>query len=181
MNRPQSRRFRVEALSLSALVLALAVLSGGPAVGQVASIAMSKTVGTLSNPVGTTNALSITGPGAVYYFYRIVNTGALSVTVQDLVDSQLGHLLGSPSTLAPGGSFTVTQSAFLTRTTVNLATVTASELLSTTIIATGTDAATVSVLPGPLGQAIPVLSRSGLATLLVLVAGAGLVLLRKLV
>ena len=172
---------RVGAWSLASPLLVLAVLSGAPAEGQVASIALSKTVGL--NPVvpSTSNILTVTGSTAVTYFYRIVNTGTLSVTVQDLVDSKLGHLLSSPSTLRPGGSFTVTQSAVLTQTTVNLATVTASDLLTTTIVATGTDSAQVSVLAGPQEAAVPVLSRSGLALLTVLLAGTGLVLLRKLV
>ena len=142
----------------------------------LASIALTKTVGTDPAVCASTGAITVTNQSQadVVYCYQVLNTGNITLTVHDLVDSELGVLLsGFPYALAPGASAFLTEAATLTETTVNTATWTAG--LAGIATATAGGLATVSFQT----IAIPALSRTGIALLLLVVAAAGLVLLRR--
>jgi hypothetical protein len=141
------------------------------------SIVLTKTVGTDPTVCAGTGMITIVNQyqANVYYCYQVLNTGDITLTVHDLVDSELGTLLAAfPYSLGPGASYFVTQSATLTETTANTATWTAG--LAGIASATADGEATVDFQ----SIIIPVLSRTGIALLLLLVAAAGLVLLRRL-
>jgi hypothetical protein len=114
-----------------------------------AAITLDKTVGTNSSTCATTDTVTIDTNTTVYYCYEVTNTGNITLTRHDLVDSELGTILTDfPFTLVPGASAFITQSATITQTTVNTATWTAS--LPTLpdfgpVSASATDAATVTV------------------------------------
>lgn len=114
-----------------------------------AAITMDKTVGLSSSTCATTNSVTIDTNTTVYYCYEVTNTGTITLTRHDLVDSELGAILTDfPFTLVPGASAFITQSATITQTTVNTATWTAS--LPTLpdfgpVSASASDAATVTV------------------------------------
>lgn len=120
---------------------------GPPASG--AAITMDKTVGTNSSTCATTNTISVDISTTVYYCYEVTNTGDITLTRHDLVDSELGTILTDfPFTLVPGASAFITQSATITQTTINTATWTAS--LPTLpdfgpISASASDVATVTI------------------------------------
>jgi len=145
-----------------------------PAVAQDASIVLTKTVGLDPEACATSPVLTITNPTLVYYCYEVLNTGNLTLTVHDLVDTQLGTLLSAhPYALAPGASVYITEAATIAAQTVNTATWTA------TAPGIGSDASSATAVVNFQLVNIPLLSRSGLAVLLLLVAGAGLLLLRR--
>ena len=168
-------RVRVWALSLTALAGAGALATAQPQ--PLPSIVLTKTVGTDPTVCAGTGMITIVNQyqANVYYCYQVLNTGDITLTVHDLVDSELGTLLAAfPYSLGPGASYFVTQSATLTETTANTATWTAG--LAGIASATADGEATVNFQ----SIIIPVLSRTGIALLLLLVAAAGLVLLRRL-
>jgi hypothetical protein len=141
-----------------------------------ASIILTKTVGTDPTACASTGTITVTNQSQadVFYCYQVLNTGNITLTVHDLVDSELGVLLsGFPYALAPGASTFLTQAATLSETTVNTATWTAG--LAGIASATAGGEATVNFL----SFNIPALSRTGIALLLLLVAATGLVLLRR--
>ncbi len=118
---------------------------GGPAIG------FTKTVGTDINECATTGSI-IVGPGTdVYYCYEVVNTGTFTLTLHDLVDTELGTILDDfPFSLTPGASVFVTQTANITTTTINTATWTAFNA-GPVDVASASDSATVLVnQPAPL-------------------------------
>jgi hypothetical protein len=142
------------------------------------SIVLTKTVGTDPSVCAGSGLITVVNqPHAdVYYCYQVLNTGDVTLSVHDLVDSQLGTLLSAfPYALPPGASTFLTQNATLTQTTANTATWTASLAGIASATAGGQAAVEFQYVN------IPVLSRSGLALLLLVVAGAGLVLLRRYV
>ena len=91
-----------------------------------ASIEMDKTVGTDGGTCAASNEITVTEPAQVYYCYRVTNTGPVTLTRHDLEDSELGVILNNfPFTLVPGASAFITQTTFISVTTVNTATWTA--------------------------------------------------------
>ncbi len=112
-----------------------------------ASIALTKTVGTVAGVCATTSDITVMEGTEVYYCYQIQNTGNITLTTHDLVDTELGAILTAfPYDLAPGASSpTVIVPATLSVTTVNTATWTAYIVGGPT--ATATDSARVVVEP----------------------------------
>ena len=110
-------------------------------------IAFTKTVGTDPNVCATTGDI-IVGPGTdVYYCYDVVNTGTLTLTLHDLVDTELGTILDDFAfSLTPGSSVFLTQTANILTTTVNTATWTAFNA-GPVDVASASDSATVTVNP----------------------------------
>ena len=117
------------------------------------NIQLDKTVALDSDCVG--DDTMVVDPGtAVYYCYEATNTGYITFTMHDLVDSELGQLLdGYSLTLGPGSnSSTYTGPITISQTTVNTATWTAyNENEVPTDVISSTDSATVYVNePAPL-------------------------------
>ena len=87
-------------------------------------IDLVKTVGT--NPEECAITQEVTLPfwgGQVTYCYQVTNTGEITLTLHDLVDSHLGVILeGYPTNLAPEDSFWITQTVSISLTTANTAT-----------------------------------------------------------
>jgi hypothetical protein len=93
------------------------------------NIDFEKTVGTDPGACASNNVLDLPyGGGEVTYCYEVTNTGVVTLTEHDLVDSELGTLLsGFAHDLTPGSSVWITASTMITQTTVNLATWTAGD------------------------------------------------------
>ncbi len=111
------------------------------------SIILTKTVGTVPGMCATTDNITVMEGTEVYYCYQIQNTGNVTLTLHDLVDTELGTLLTAfPYDLVPGAlSPQVIVPATLSVTTVNTATWTAYIVDGPTAIAT--DMARVVVEP----------------------------------
>ena len=112
------------------------------------AIVLTKTVGLDANACATTDMITVPSGGVdVTYCYTVQNTGNITMTVHDLVDSELGTILSSfPYMLTPGASVFVTATANIAVTTVNTATWTASSVNPTSVVSS-TDSATVVVMP----------------------------------
>lgn len=145
------------------------------------SISVTKTVGTTPGVCATTSTLTVEPGTTVYYCYTVTNTGSVELGLHDLEDDQLGSLFsGVAYVLNPGASIdTVTLgvdiSAVITAPTVNVGTWTAYN------VAPGDGAqgqATATVNVGAV-EAIPTLSRTGLLILVVLLAMAGVLWIRR--
>jgi hypothetical protein len=112
-----------------------------------ASIALSKTVGLDAETCAQEKEIVIGAGTTVIYCYEITNTGTITLTRHDLVDSHLGAILTNfPFSLAPQASAFLTQSMTITQTTVNSATWTSYNPGPIDVVDT-TDAATVTVAP----------------------------------
>ena len=108
-----------------------------------AMIQLNKTVGTDPGVCATTNEISVAEGTTVTYCYEVANTGGVTLTMHDLVDSELGVILdGISFSLVPFASAFLTQSATLMQTTVNTATWTATDGITTAV---DIDTATVNV------------------------------------
>jgi len=108
-------------------------------------ISLNKTVGTDPSVCASSDDIIISGAGDVTYCYEVTNTGTVTMTTHDLVDSELGAIFsGLPIPLTPGASLWITQTAALTQTTVNTATWTAYNVGPTDVVS-DTDSATVTV------------------------------------
>jgi hypothetical protein len=109
-------------------------------------IDFTKTVGTDPSACATSDTLNLPyGGGEVTYCYEVTNTGTVTLTEHDLVDSELGTLLnGFAYSLTPGSSVWITASALITQTTVNLATWTAGDGVDTI---SRDSSATVNIAP----------------------------------
>ena len=80
-------------------------------------------MGTDENVCAVTSAISVTAGTKVTYCYYMVNTGALTLSVHTVVDSELGDLLHNfPVPIGPGNSAWFTTSASISNSTVNTAT-----------------------------------------------------------
>lgn len=111
------------------------------------NIRLDKTVGTDAHSCATTQVITVTAGTEVTYCYTITNTGLFSMTTHDLVDNELGVILsGSSYNLEPFAATFITQSAFITSTTINTATWTA--YTSGGDPATASDSATVVATEG---------------------------------
>lgn len=95
------------------------------------SILVTKTVGTDPAACAPTNDIDVVAGTDVYYCYSVENTGDVTLSLHDLVDSELGTIFtGLAYDLAPGSSVNtvaagLTISATIDATTVNTATWTA--------------------------------------------------------
>jgi len=111
------------------------------------SIVLTKTVGTVPGVCAMTDDITVMEGTEVYYCYQIQNTGNVTFTLHDLVDTELGAILTAlPYSLAPGAfSPQVIVPATLSATTVNTATWTAYVVGGPSAMAT--DTARVAVTP----------------------------------
>jgi uncharacterized repeat protein (TIGR01451 family) len=110
------------------------------------SISFEKTVGTDSSVCATTDVIDIIEGTAVTYCYRVKNGGPTTLTLHDLVDSELGVILnGFPYSLAAGASIFLTQTTTIFTDTVNMATWTGYNPGPTDVFS-ATDSASVNVL-----------------------------------
>ncbi len=118
---------------------------------QFAEIELTKTVGTEQGVCATTDAIEVAPGTDVFYCYEVTNSGTMTMTLHDLVDSELGTILsGFYYELGPGTSIDtvaagLTLSVTITDTVINSATWTASVPAGPTAVAV--DTATVTVLP----------------------------------
>jgi hypothetical protein len=112
----------------------------------IPSITLTKTVGLDPDSCAIADNLAVPAGTAVTYCYSVTNTGTVTLTTHDLVDSELGTILDDfPLVLPPAGSAYLTQTVMITQTTVNTATWTA--YTSGGQDTTASDSATVSVEP----------------------------------
>lgn len=158
--------------------------------GQPA-IEMTKTVGIDPSACATTNSITVPAGGGgtdVFYCYTATNTGDVTLDLHTVVDDQLGTVLGpgAAQTLTPTASYWFTATALITQTTVNSATWSATDAtggngVSASDTATVTQDAPTDVSLSSFNSDEAVLSPIWLATLLLIIAGFGLVLRRKLV
>jgi hypothetical protein len=89
-------------------------------------IELNKTVGTDPNACATSDSIVVPAGTEVTYCYEVTNTGTFSLTLHDLVDSELGTLLDDfPYTLLPSASAFITETTTINENTTNTATWTA--------------------------------------------------------
>ena len=148
-------------------------------------ISVSKTVGTTPGVCAASSNITVAPGTTVYYCYTVTNTGDVAFALHDLVDDQLGTILtGLNYALAPGASVnTVTAglsiSAVINVATTNVATWTAyNSAPGDGAQAQATAVVQVSAFEP---QSIPTLSELGLLALVLLLAVAGVLVLRRLV
>jgi hypothetical protein len=120
----------VSSLYGSADAVAVATVTIAPI---MLDVELTKTVGTDPDTCATTDEIEVGPDTPVYFCYTVENTGNFTVTLHNLVDSELGVLLTAfPLPLGPGQAISsadiggLTFSQTLTATTVNTATWTAS-------------------------------------------------------
>ncbi len=161
----------------------LVVVPASLIVSQTApSISVTKTVGTTAGVCATSSNITVPQGSTVYYCYTVTNTGDTAFAMHDLVDDQLGTIFsGLAYALAPGASIdTVTAglsvSAVINVPTTNVGTWTAYNAAAGDGVQ-GQATATVNVTAA---QAIPTLHGLGLLILVLLLAGAGVLALRRL-
>jgi PKD repeat protein len=112
------------------------------------AVELVKTVGLEENTCGTSNDIVVYPDTTVYYCYTVTNIGGTSFNLHSLNDDQLGDLpIDTNLILDPGESYYyISDPVIITDTTTNTATWIANlDLLS----ATGSDTATVTVIPEP--------------------------------
>lgn len=108
------------------------------------AISLEKTTGTDPSLCAANSEITVTAGSEVTYCFQVANTGAVTLTLHELVDSQMGTILSAfPYALAPGASAFLTQTIPITATTVNTATWTASnpgpvDVVSASAVATVT-------------------------------------------
>jgi hypothetical protein len=161
----------------------LVVVPASLIVSQTApSISVSKTVGTAAGVCATSSNITVPPGSTVYYCYTVTNTGDTAFALHDLEDDQLGTLFsGLAYALAPGASVdTVTAglniSAVINAPTTNVGTWTAYNQVPGDGVQ-GQATATVNVTAA---QSIPTLHGPGLLILVLLLAGTGVMALRRL-
>jgi hypothetical protein len=113
-----------------------------------AALDLVKTVGTDVNLCASTNSITVNNGALVTYCFDVTNTGAVTLSLHDLDDDQLGPILSSFSfDLGPGASVFITAATSVGPGDVtNTGTWTGSVIDGPT--ATDTDTATVTIL-GP--------------------------------
>jgi hypothetical protein len=111
------------------------------------SIALTKTVGLDPNLCSGDKEITTESGTTVTYCFEVTNTGPVTLTRHNLVDSHLDNLFsGFPFILIPDETLFVTETALITQTTINTATWTAYNP-GPVDSATASDAATVTVTP----------------------------------
>ena len=162
----------------------LVVVPASLIVSQTApSISVSKTVGTTPGVCATTSNITVPQGSMVYYCYTVTNTGDTAFALHDLEDDQLGTIFSGLSyALAAGASVdTVTAgldiSAVINVPTTNVGTWTAYNQVPGDGVQ-GQATATVNVTVAQ--EAIPTLDGLGLLILVLLLAGTGVLAIRRL-
>jgi hypothetical protein len=123
--------------------------------GGLAPITLNKTVGTDPSSCASNNQIGVDPDTTVTYCYEVTNNSAISLTLHDLADSELGNIFSSsPYTLTPGASFFVTVSTVITMETVNIGTWVAYNSGPTDVV-TATSTATVTILTAPIISVVP--------------------------
>ncbi|MGH2536739.1 MAG: DUF7507 domain-containing protein, partial [Candidatus Promineifilaceae bacterium] len=118
-------------------------------ISQEPAISLNKTVGLDADICASEDEVSVPAGTEVTYCYEVTNTGAVTLTLHDLDDSELGAILDAlPYSLVPGASAFLTQSAVIDADTVNTATWTAYNPGPIDVV-TATDTATVDVTGEP--------------------------------
>ncbi len=120
----------------------------GTVAAAVPDMIFDKTVGLDVNSCATSDEITVPAGGGgadVTYCYTMDNTGTTTLTYQTVDDDQLGTLLGPDAMIAvgPGQSYSFTETATITETTVNVATWYVTDGDGTDIIS-DTDTATVT-------------------------------------
>jgi hypothetical protein len=147
------------------------------------SIAVTKTVGTDPAVCAATSSITVPAGSTVYYCYTVTNTGDVAFGLHDLDDDQLGNIFtGLAYVLAPGASVNtvaagLTIPAVINVPTVNVATWTAYN----DVPADGVQGQATASVQIEAAQAIPTLHGLGLLVLVVLLAGTGVLVLRRVV
>ncbi len=109
-------------------------------------IRLDKTAGTDPSACAPTDEITVTMGTAVTYCYEVTNTGSVTLTIHDLVDSELGPVFTTLFyPLVPGASAFITQTAPVMTTTVSTGTWTAYNPDYTDVV-TATDTTTVTVV-----------------------------------
>jgi hypothetical protein len=129
-------------------------LDGEPPSQLSPEITLIKTVGSDPEFCGQSNSIDVPAGTQVTYCFDVTNSGTVTLTQHELVDSELGLLLDDTYPLVPGASRTITATAAIETTTVNTATWTAFNLGPTDVV-TSSDWATVTVVPAALIEVIP--------------------------
>lgn len=107
--------------------LGLSLAASDSALVEVASIAVTKTVGTDPTVCATGNALAVKAGDQVTYCFRVRNTGTVTLTQHTVVDNKLGTVASAlPYPLGPGATVFITRTATLNQSTDNTVTWTAS-------------------------------------------------------
>lgn len=107
------------------------------------ALTLTKTVGLDPEACATESELVLTEAAAVTYCYEVTNTGTLTLTTHNLIDSELGQLLTDFAyELAPTTSVFITETVEISTTTVNTATWSA----YTTVPEDGTEATAVATV-----------------------------------
>ena len=123
-------------------------------------LVLTKTVGLDSSECAATSTIALDSEGGVvYYCYQIENTGAFTFTLHELWDDPLGPIFDGSYNLEPGIVWWMTDTAYITQTTVNTATWTAYNPGPADVI-TATNIATVTVPSHPTYRIyVPLISR----------------------
>lgn len=153
-----SRRFIYLSLALLPIIVLVAFSSVMAGLDSIArdsdnglisqlspDIALAKTVALDPDSCGLTDALDIPAGTQVIYCYDVINTGTVTLTQHELVDSELGVLFDGTYQLVPGESISVTTAVTINTTTVNTATWTTYNPGPVDAVSS-TDSATVTVV-----------------------------------
>ena len=91
-----------------------------------AAIIVTKTVGVAPNNCATTQTIIVTPGTEVVYCYKVENTGDVTLTLHNLVDSELGVILnGTSFPFFPDSTAVLTRAAVIDTSTINVFTWTA--------------------------------------------------------
>lgn len=112
----------------------------------VASLSLTKTVGTDPGVCANTNSVTVGSESMVYYCYEVVNTGNEALLQHTLVDDHAGLILSNfPYNLLPSASAFITQAVQVTASVNAMAEWTGKTAAN--VLAKGTDDAEVIVIP----------------------------------
>ena len=161
-----NRRFAIfviiilPAFALAVFSSVLAELDPGGGLGDSVptgieqEIILRKTVALDLSSCGLQKELELPAGTEVIYCYEVTNTGSITLTQHELVDSELGTLFDGAVELSPGDTMSVTAAVAISSTIVNSATWTAYNPGPTDTI-TSSDTATVTIVPAALIEVEP--------------------------
>lgn len=116
---------------------------------QLPEIELYKSVALEPVFCGLADTIEVPSGTQVTYCYELTNTGTITLTQHQLIDSELGLIIDDNYILEPGAMISLTVSISITSTTVNTATWTASNPGPTDTV-TSTDTATVTIVSAAL-------------------------------
>ncbi|MCL4837711.1 MAG: hypothetical protein KJ058_07095 [Thermoanaerobaculia bacterium] len=142
------------------------------------AISLVKTVGTDPAVCAVTSQITVPPGTTVFYCYTVTNTGDVTLSTHDLVDSELGPIFTAlPYPLMPGASaFWAPEEAVIVTTTTNTATWTA---YTPGVGEASAEASATVEVEAPSVLEIPTLGPVGAAALALGLAGLGLGVLRR--